>query len=389
MFERPMPGCEPTALGLYVHVPFCATACDFCAFVQSKPSRQSIADYQLGIVRDIEDLSSGTRLKVDTQFWGGGTPGVLTAKDLETLGKSILKGFDTGSICEWTVEMAPATVTKSKLEVLKNLGVTRISMGVQTFDPSTLVTMGRAHSTTQVFRAWEWIQSAGFRSTNIDLIIAFPGQKEAELQDDLCQAIALAPDHLSTYCLTFEEDTPLYAKLMQGIYKIDLDREADLYSAAWKFLEQSGYSQYEVSNFAKPGHESIHNLNTWRMQEWLGLGPSAASQYRGWRFSQPFDSNQWLHSHASDSRFQDIIELDEQTLLTDCMIFGLRMNEGIDLNKLVARFPGSSLDPWVAFFEQLILEGLAVRDHTRLALTLPGRLKADAIGARILELCPS
>ena len=200
-----------TALGLYVHVPFCATTCNFCAFVQSKPDRNKIQQYLDAIKIEWQSQSQGISQPFDTIFWGGGTPGLLLPNDLKKLGSVFEASFDSATLTEWTVEMAPATVTPSKLKVLKEMGVNRISMGVQTFCDETLKIMDRFHTVAQIHRAWEWIKNAEFQSCNIDMIIAYPGQTLAQLTEDLEQAIRLEPDHISTYCLTFEEDTPLYA----------------------------------------------------------------------------------------------------------------------------------------------------------------------------------
>lgn len=375
-----------SSLGLYIHVPFCATTCDFCAFVQSKPDRATIERYLKAISVEWSQLNLKRPTPITTVFWGGGTPGLLPAKDLEILGNIFIANGALDEMKEWTIEMAPATVTPTKLKVLKSLGVTRISMGVQTFSNKTLEIMGRYHSVNQVYRAWQWIQEAGFKSTNMDLIIAFPGQQESELLEDLQKAVDMDPDHLSTYCLTFEEDTPLYAKLMQGIYKIDLDKEAELYHLTWSFLKDRGYQQYEISNFAKPGHLSIHNKNTWMMHQWMGLGPSAASQLDGFRRTNSYDFAKWESGIMDENPgYEENVTLTPKILLADTLIFGLRTNEGLNLDKIHRRFSPLTLEPWMTFFQQLMKEGLAEKNDSFFRLTLEGRLKADAIGVEILN----
>jgi oxygen-independent coproporphyrinogen-3 oxidase len=158
--------------------------------------------------------------------------------------------------------MAPASVTEARLEALREIGVTRISMGAQSFQPALLDGLGRQHTREQIFRAYERIRAAEFASVNIDLMFALPGQDEAAWMTDLTEALALAPDHLSTYCLTFEEDTKLWVKLSKGQVKLDVEHEARLYETTWARLEAAGYGQYEISNFARPGHACVHNLNT-------------------------------------------------------------------------------------------------------------------------------
>ena len=262
-------------LGLYVHVPFCATTCDFCAFYQTVPKGDAVTRYLEGIEAEAGLVNWGDR-PVATAFWGGGTPGLLKPAELDRLGRT-MKLFG-GQPAEWSVELAPATVTADRLAVLKALGVTRISLGVQSFNEGLLDALGRQHTPAQVYRAYELIRAQGFASVNLDLMFALPGQTEEQWRADLDEAMRLAPDHLSTYCLTFEEDTALWVKLSQGKVKLDVDKEALFYQRTWDYLAAAGYAQYEVSNFARPGHACRHNLNTWAMYEWVGLGPSAASQ---------------------------------------------------------------------------------------------------------------
>jgi oxygen-independent coproporphyrinogen III oxidase len=277
-------------LGMYVHVPFCARTCDFCAFYQIKPSVEAIERYMTGMRAEAELVEWSAPVR--TVFWGGGTPGLLSAEDLHRLG-GIVRAHVGTELEEWTVEMTPTSVTDSRLEALKALGVTRISMGVQSFQPDLLDALGRQHTREKIFRAYDRIRKAGFRSVNLDLIFAIPGQDETAWLADIRQAVELAPDHLSTYCLTFEEDTALWVKLSQGKVKLDPEREAQLYERTWATLEASGYAQYEISNFAKPGHACKHNLDTWRMHQWVGLGPSAASQQGGWRGTNVSDLDVW------------------------------------------------------------------------------------------------
>jgi len=375
-------------LGLYVHVPFCATTCDFCAFVQSKPDRPQIVRFLDAVDRESRRFSSQVNRSVDTIFWGGGTPGLLLPKDLKQLGEIMLRDWVDATPVEWTVEMAPATVNPAKRKTLKQLGVNRISMGVQSFDDATLEIMRRQHSVNQVRRAYDWIRDAVFEHVNLDMIIAFPGQSESQLLDDLEKAVQLDPDHLSTYCLTFEEDTPLYAKMMKGIYKPDSDREAQLYESTWNYLGSRGYRQYEVSNFAKPGHHSVHNLNTWRMHEWIGLGPSASSQHDWKRWTGNPDFNLWEQGIEDGTTDVDRVELNRTDLLSDCWIFGLRTNEGVRFEDLHTRFGPEATEAYWPLLRRLVQEGLAEMDSERVCLTMEGRLKADAIGVELLSLDP-
>ena len=377
----PAPYFEP--LGVYVHVPFCASTCDFCAFYQTAPTADGVDRFLKGIA-DEAALVVWPR-PVTTVFWGGGTPGLLAPGDIRKLG-AIVGARLGGKAVEWTVEMAPASVTAARLEALKEIGVTRISMGAQSFQPALLDGLGRQHTREQIFRAYERIRAADFASVNIDLMFALPGQDEAAWLADLGEALALAPDHLSTYCLTFEEDTKLWIKLSKGQVKLDTEHEARLYETTWARLESSGYAQYEVSNFARPGHACLHNLNTWRMHEWIGLGPSGASQHAGWRGGNVADLDQWLAGVARGERLtEDRVALTPALLAEDSLIFGVRMNAGVDLAALRARFPAA---PWPKVHDEaarLVEAGLAERSGDWLRLTSRGRLLADSVGTTIMD----
>ena len=372
------------ALGLYVHVPFCASTCDYCAFYQTKPTAEGVRRFLAGVEREGE-LAAWNR-PVDTVFWGGGTPGLLSPRALVELGR-VVRRYCGGRPREWSVEMAPASVTPQRLAALKEAGVTRISIGVQSFQPALLAALGRQHTLAQALRAYESVRAAGFASVNLDLIFAIPGQDLDAWRADLDAAVRLAPDHLSTYCLTFEEDTALFVKLSQGRVRRDVEKEAAFYTEAWERLEAAGYAQYEVSNFSRPDHQCRHNLNTWRMEEWVGLGPAAASQFGGWRSSNVADLGQWLADlDAGHRALVDRVELTPRALAEDSLIFGLRMNEGVDLPGLRARFPAAPWENVAGLAGRLAEEGLATMDGDgRLRLTLRGRLLADAVGTQIMD----
>lgn len=367
----------------YLHIPFCASSCDFCSFYQEQPERAKIE----GFLSSIEDemASKGVKIDKNTAFWGGGTPGLLPAEDLLRLGKSMVRTLGTPS--EWTVELAPSSVRADKLAALKQAGVTRVSMGVQSFDPATLEALGRRHSLKQVMEAWALVREAGFSSVNLDLIFAVPGQDDARWEADLREAVRLGPDHISTYCLTFEEDTAMFVKLSRGKVRIDRELETRLYRRTWSVLEDAGYAQYEISNFARPGHACRHNLATWDMREWVGFGPSAASQHAGRRWTNVSDLERWSKGVAAGSpAIEQVVALSPALLLCDALVFGLRMNRGVAPEELSARFGSPLPRGWETLVARLAEEGLATWDGRVLALTLEGRLVADAVGLEVMGL---
>ncbi len=379
--DAAQPGVPP--LGLYVHVPFCASTCDFCAFYQKQPTATEVDRFLAGIEREAE-LVTWPR-PVTTVFWGGGTPGLLAPADLRRLAAAV-RARCGGAPAEWTVELAPGSVTEARLAVLREAGVTRVSMGVQSFQPALLEALGRQHTLAQIHRAYERVRAAGFPSVNLDLMFALPGQTADEWAADVRAAVALAPDHLSTYCLTFEEDTKLWVKLSQGRVKLDPEHEARLYESTWEQLGAAGYAQYEVSNFARPGHVCLHNLNTWHMHEWVGLGPSGASQHAGWRGANIADLGRWLADLDHGVRMtEDRVALTPALLAEDALIFGLRMNAGVDLAAWRRRAPEA---PWTAVEATLATladNGLLRREGEQVGLTTRGRLLADAVGAELME----
>jgi oxygen-independent coproporphyrinogen-3 oxidase len=366
-----------------VHVPFCASTCDFCAFYQETPRREDVDRYLDGIARELAlTVPPGP---VDTIFWGGGTPSALVARDLERLGRTLLNHFGKPPR-EWTVELAPSTVKADKLKALRDLGVNRLSLGVQSFDPATLTALGRRHPPKQIYAAIDAIRAAGFDNLNLDLIFSVPGQAPKTWLADLAEAVRLAPAHLSTYCLTFEEDTALWLKLARGQVRPDSQADATLYETTWDFLESAGFHQYEISNYSRPGRECLHNLSTWAMDEWIGLGPSAASQFRGQRYANPPDLQKWLNGvDAGKLERVDKVALTPTLLAADSLIFGLRLNQGVNLKKLAARFADFNFKKLVPLWHNLIEEGLLEKSGTTMRLSRAGRLVADRVGVAILE----
>ena len=370
-----------SATALYLHVPFCASSCDFCSFYQEQPKRGEIDRYLAAIEREMELHPPG---RVETAFWGGGTPGLLPADDLRRLGHAMTKA--AGRPAEWTVELAPSSVRADKLAALKEIGVTRVSMGVQSFDDATLDALGRRHSPKQIMEAWELIEAAGFASRNLDLIFAIPGQDEKRWTDDLYRAMELRPDHLSTYCLTFEEDTAMFVKLSQGKVKIDRELEAFLYRRTWETLAEQGYAQYETSNFAQAGHACRHNLITWEMGSWIGYGPSAASQWGHLRWTNPANLDQWAEGIEAGAPVREQAKvLSARDLLCDALVFGLRLNEGVDPFVLAERFETPLPQGVRELFADLIEEEIMELAGTRFRLNGEGRLRADAVGVAVLE----
>ncbi len=369
------------AVGLYVHVPFCAKKCEYCAFYKEKADRQKIDTYLSALEEELQNFPP--QRPISTVFLGGGTPTVLTAEDLERLCTAILKAISKPPR-EWTIECAPATLKPAKLETLKKFGVNRFSLGVQSFSERTLEAIGRPHTRAQAQEAIELLKSQT-ANWNLDLIFAAADETLSGWLADLEQAIALQPPHLSTYCLTFESDTALFAKLLRSSRKKPSpEEEARFYLKTWEFLRQAGFHHYELANFAREGFECLHNLNTWRMGSWLGYGPSAATQLIKpsciHRYTNIPDLEIWaagVHKHSR--AWVDDKTLMPAELATDALLFGLRCVDGVELPRELPREKLEELG------EKLAAEGLLKITAQCWQLTDTGLLLADRIALEILE----
>lgn len=360
-----------TPLGLYVHVPFCAAPCAYCAFYKERPNQTSLERYVAAVCREIEQIDD-TRC-FDTIYFGGGTPGILPIFAIQKITETIHRKLQH---CpqEWTVEIAPLTTSFDKLQCWYDAGVNRISMGIQSFQPELLKTLGRTQTPSMIQRAYEMVRQVGFRNVGLDLIFAVPGQTPQQLLKDLDEAVALHPEHLSTYCLTYEAETPMTQQYGNGADEV---RDGGLYELICQVLPNHGFRQYEISNFSKPGFESLHNQNTWRMAEWIGVGPSASSQYHAQRYTHVADLTRWAQGvFENKPQETDVVQLTPDMLALDRILFGLRMNEGVSLEN----------NPYaekVREYVQQELTGLAAIQGQQLRLTPQGRLLCDAITREI------
>lgn len=374
------------AHAIYVHVPFCSRPCDFCAFYEKKPARGEFSAFVAGIEGELSLVP--VENQVATVYWGGGTPSLLPTRELQSLG-GVLRERLANEPVEWTVEMTPATVKPEKIAILKDLGVNRISLGVESFSEELLSVLGREYSPREVYQAVDIIYAGGIENVNLDLMFAIPGQTLSMWEADLREAVSIDPQHLSTYCLTYEDDTALFLKLLRGRPSAMGEmEETAYYELTWDLLREAGYGQYEIANFSKNGFACLHNKNTWRMGEWVGLGPSATSQYDGRRYSNIPSLAEWCFGIERELPNRvDQVELTPEVLVTDSLIFGLRMNSGVDLRALHCRFPAFDFTPLWPLWGELDNQGLAEGwGNSRLRLTRKGRLLADRIAVEVIDI---
>ncbi|MDR1456991.1 MAG: radical SAM family heme chaperone HemW [Puniceicoccales bacterium] len=363
-------------IGIYVHVPFCAFRCAYCAFYKAVPSRATIESYikTLKVEWDLRYRGES----VGTIFWGGGTPSILSAKQLEDM-RHIFPD-EMPFLKEWTVECSPLTITKDRLAAMRDIGVTRISIGVETFDEKLLKTLNRRQTLWQTLEAYELARNFSF-DVNLDLMFAVPGQRLRQWEMDLRQAVALRPEHLSTYCLTMEEETAFAARHKDKIPPAERGWER-FHGLAGETLTKAGYQHYEVSNFAQPGKQCLHNVRIWQMNDWLGIGPAAASQYNGRRFKNISDLNRWMCGILAGAACEeDICAVDANLLVQDAIIFGLRTRTGIHLPESMNN---RNMDACLRLFKFWCEQGLMECKKSVYYPTERGLLLADALAVEIL-----
>ncbi len=374
---RPTVFSRPLISHLYVHIPFCPKVCPYCSFYKEAHDRNKTQPFLDAVLRELElREAGGLTLRPRTIFFGGGTPSALTVAQLDFLLGGLRSRLDLSALEEWTLEMNPATVSVEKARLLRQLGVTRISMGVQSWDPGVLLTLGRVHSADQARRSYDILRDAGFTNVNLDHIFAVPGQTLASWEATLARSVALRPDHISAYNLTYEEDTEFMRRFERGEFRQDPDDDAEFFESSARILGEGGYPAYETSNFAPPGNECRHNLGYWRGADYLGLGPSAFSTVGDRRWSNVRDTAAYTAQILDGSFAEDFSEpLTPAVRRSEEIAFGLRLRDGI---------PAAWLTPWSARVDQLASLDLLIQQGERITLTPKGRLLADEVAAEFI-----
>lgn len=311
-------------LGLYIHIPFCKQKCFYCDFF-SVNYNNSLADKYISSI--INHSKKYKNTKIDTIYIGGGTPSVLSVKQIKTLLENISKIFNINKIKEFTFELNPESATKEKLQLLKNLGVNRLSIGLQSVDDKDLKQLGRIHNFKTFSNAFNMAKKAGFENINLDLIYGLPNQTLKEWEKVLKKALKFNSAHISLYPLAIEQDTKFY---LNGT-STDDEVQRLMYDKSVKMLEKSNYIHYEISNWAKKGKESIHNSNYWRNFEYIGLGAGACGYYNKTRYKNIANIQKYIEN---PNILQEKELVSSKTKETEAIILGLRLlKEGIDMSK--------------------------------------------------------
>ena len=379
---------------LYIHIPFCARICPYCAFYKELLDRSQTGRFCEAILRELEShagrkgcASGPTRpgvrsaaddnwLKPVTIYFGGGTPTALTTSQLDFLLNGFRGSLDLSELVEWTMEANPGSVSLKKAALLQKLGISRISLGVQSWDNDLLKLLGREHNANQAKESFQIFRRAGFVNINIDLMFGLPGQSIGQWRETLERTIDLNPDHISTYCLTYEEDTEFFLRHARGEFRQDSDADAEFLDAAMSLLQSAGYEHYEISNYARPGFRSEHNRAYWSGADYLGIGPSAFSTIGLVRSQNISNFRQYSDTVlAGKSATGSIENLTEETKRAERIALGLRTDTGI---------PERMLDSFETETREFIKLGLLRKVNDRFVLTRAGKSLADSVAAELI-----
>jgi oxygen-independent coproporphyrinogen-3 oxidase len=401
---------------LYVHVPFCAHKCEYCAFFSEASSGELINRYVAALVREMELVAH--HLKPKTVFFGGGTPSILNLRQWETILRAMERLNLLGAE-EWTIESNPATVSLDKAKLWRDFGVNRVSMGVQSLDEHLLERLGRIHSREQVFKSFDTLRAAGFDNVNVDLMFAIPSQTMEVWRDTLRQAVALGSEHLSCYEVIYEEDTPLYAQLQAGEFDVDEELACAMYDELVRFAGERGFAQYEIANFARelrmtnderlmpkearsandqpfvirhssfviPRFACSHNVNYWRGGSFHALGPSATGYVHGVRTKNWSNTKMYCELLERGRRaIESSEELSPEGRAGETAAFGLRMPAGWRFDEFQGITGYDLRQGWADEMRKLVNCGWAEMDEICFQLTPQGLRFADSAAEEFLRV---
>lgn len=357
-------------LELYVHIPFCVRKCQYCDFLSGPSDEETKDRYIEALLKEIRAAEHTEDYEIVSVFIGGGTPSALKAEAIASIMSTLQEQFFFCEDAEVTIEANPGTVDLEKLTIYRNVGINRLSLGLQSTDAEELKLLGRIHSYEEFLKSYEWAREAGFSNINIDLMFAIPGQTGEAWRQHLYQVAELNPEHISAYSLIIEEGTP-FAE--QNLDLPDEDTEYQMYEDTAEILERYGYRQYEISNYAKQGYMCRHNTGYWQRREYLGFGLGASSLYRGMRFSNTRRMQEYLkESRNPDQIRKDVIVLSRNERIEEFMFLGLRMTEGISEKKFEENFDVRLMDVYGDILQKYEETGFMEHIETKWRLTRKG-----------------
>lgn len=370
-------------LSLYVHIPFCAKKCDYCDFLSAPASRPVIERYKEMLVKEILSSKGYEGYKVRTVFIGGGTPSIIDGWMMKEIVEALYEAFYIEEDAEISIEINPGTMNKEKLTAYKEAGINRLSFGLQSAHNEELKLLGRIHSYEDFRENFLLARELGFTNINVDLMSGLPKQSLADWLSTLEEVTGLNPSHISAYSLIVEEDTFFYSRYSED----DLDEELDrvIYEETRKFLEQKGYLQYEISNYAKQGYECKHNIVYWTRKDYLGFGIGSASLIGNIRYYNERDINTYIKNVKEGIDIKkEVTELSLHAQMEEFMFLGLRMNCGVSVREFESLFKTSIYKVYGEVVEKTIEEGLLVLEGDSLRLTDKGIDLSNVVMSKFL-----
>ena len=360
-------------LGIYIHIPFCIKKCDYCDFI-SYPNKYELQEKYIDkIIKEIDDNRELLEKKnITTIYIGGGTPSSIKAELIEKVLNKINKISNVSSSAEITIEVNPGTVTKEKLQLYKNCGINRLSIGLQSTNDEILKRIGRIHNFEDFLNTYNWATEVGFNNINVDLMLGLPGQSISDLKDSLEKVIGLSPKHISVYSLIVEEGTKIEEKINSGELELPSDEEErSQYKYTKNFLELNGYKHYEISNFAKPGYESRHNSNCWEQKQYVGFGVAAHSYINECRYCNNNNLEKYLNYNSKSVKIINENQTIEDTE-KEYMLLNLRKIDGIKIKKFKEKFGKNPIYLFKNELDNLVNEELIIIDLDNIKLTQKG-----------------
>lgn len=360
--------------GIYVHIPFCISKCKYCDFISFACNNQKTEEYFEVLTREIESKKDCTNKEITTIYIGGGTPSVPDSKYIVEIINSIKNTFKIAKECEITIEVNPGTVTKEKLLDYKKAGVNRISIGLQSTSDRILKLLGRIHNYEQFIYTYNLAKDAGYNNINIDLMLGIPTQTESELVDSIEKIIKLNPNHISIYSLIVEENTEMQRLIDSNELELPEENiERKMYWKTKKILEKNGFKQYEISNFAKKGYESRHNLDCWNQEEYAGMGLAAHSYIDRKRFSNIDNIDEYIKNKNNLNKNIVVNEIQKkEDQAKEYMMIGFRKIDGISISEFERKLRINPLFYFRFEIDNLVEKGLIEVDLDRIKLTKKG-----------------
>ena len=360
-------------IGIYVHIPFCKKKCDYCDFISYCDKGMLISDYIESVIKEIE--SQNIQSKITTVYIGGGTPSYIDSKYIIKILEKI-KEKNISEDAEITIEVNPGTVTEKKLKDYINCGINRLSIGLQSTKDEILKEIGRIHEYADFLNTYNMAKKIGFNNMNVDLMIGLPNQKIIDIKESLEKILELNPNHISVYSLILEEGTSLFKKVEDGVLKIpDEELERNMYWYVKNTLELNGYKHYEISNFAKEGYESKHNLNCWNQKEYIGIGCAAHSYKNITRYFNTENIEEYINNiHKKCFEKNRIIHevQTEEDARKEFMLLGLRKVDGVKINEFKNKFGDNPIYLYRNQLDKLSKENLIIVDNDNIRLSNRG-----------------